>query len=210
MAEHIYEEQQVEALKRWWKENGRSVISGLLLGIALIVGWNLYQNYTETRKRQAATLYTELLNASSPEEAPVLAEQLVQQFGKLPIYATFGRYFLARYRAERGDLDGAIVLLEEAEQKAPGTAYRHIARLRQVRLLIAKGEAEKALALLELPELPRAFAGLYAELRGDAFLALGKVEEARSAYLEAWQLGLHHPLLRLKLEEAGAAPPETP
>ncbi len=207
MAEHIYEEQQVEALKRWWRENGRSVTFGLVLGIALLIGWNLYQNYTEQRQRQASLLYTELLNLSTPQEAIPVAEQLISQFGDLPIYATFGRYFLARFKSELNQIEEAVSALEAAYREAPGNAYRHIARLREARLLIDRGEPQKALTLLQTPELPRAFAGLYAEVRGDAEMALGEREKAKAAYEEAWRLGLRHPFLRLKLEEMGSPLP---
>lgn len=204
MAEHIYEEQQVEALKRWWKENGRGVTTGVVLGVALLIGWNLYQNYTENRKKQASALYSQLLNAERAEEAVPIAEQLIAQYGDLKIYAAFGRYFLARYKSEQQQLVEAIQKLEAVEQEAPGVAYAYIARLREARLLIAQKEPQKALALLKIPNLPRAFAGLYAEVRGDAHMALGDREKAKAAYEAAWQLGLRHAFLQLKLEQTGS------
>ncbi|MEW8396328.1 MAG: tetratricopeptide repeat protein, partial [Candidatus Thiodiazotropha sp.] len=39
MSEYQTEEEQVEAIKRWWKENGTSVIAGLVIGLGGIFGW---------------------------------------------------------------------------------------------------------------------------------------------------------------------------
>ena len=35
---HRTEEEQVEAIKTWWKANGTSVIVGVVLGVAVIFG----------------------------------------------------------------------------------------------------------------------------------------------------------------------------
>ena len=37
------EEQQVEAVKKWWKENGVSLIVGVVMGLSAIAGWKYYQ-----------------------------------------------------------------------------------------------------------------------------------------------------------------------
>ena len=40
--EYETEEQQVEALKDWWAENGRAVIAGVVLGVVVIGGLGLW------------------------------------------------------------------------------------------------------------------------------------------------------------------------
>jgi predicted negative regulator of RcsB-dependent stress response len=57
------EEEQVEALKRWWKENGTSTIVGLALGIAIILGWNYWQGHKKDQTVQASAIYDQLLKA---------------------------------------------------------------------------------------------------------------------------------------------------
>ena len=39
MAELRTEEEQVEALKSWWKENGKSLIMGVVIAVAAVFGW---------------------------------------------------------------------------------------------------------------------------------------------------------------------------
>ncbi|PAR85254.1 YfgM family protein, partial [Vibrio cholerae] len=38
------EEQQVEAIKDWWKENGKAVIFGAVIGLGGLFGWRYYQD----------------------------------------------------------------------------------------------------------------------------------------------------------------------
>ncbi|OOY43363.1 YfgM family protein, partial [Solemya velum gill symbiont] len=57
MSENLTEEQQVEELKKWWKENGRSIIFGGVIGIALIGGWRGWQGYEDSQAEKGAALY---------------------------------------------------------------------------------------------------------------------------------------------------------
>ena len=39
------EEEQVEAIKKWWQENGKSIIAGVVIGITAIFGWRAYDSH---------------------------------------------------------------------------------------------------------------------------------------------------------------------
>ncbi len=45
--EYETEEQQVEALKEWWAENGKAVIAGIVLGAGVIGGWTFWKGHQE-------------------------------------------------------------------------------------------------------------------------------------------------------------------
>ena len=47
--EYETEEQQVEALKEWWAENGRAIIAGVVLGGVVIGGWGWWQSHRENQ-----------------------------------------------------------------------------------------------------------------------------------------------------------------
>lgn len=45
----LTEEEQVEALKKWWKENGTAVIVGVVIGISAVVGFWKWREYRDAR-----------------------------------------------------------------------------------------------------------------------------------------------------------------
>ncbi|HFD86518.1 MAG TPA: tetratricopeptide repeat protein, partial [Gammaproteobacteria bacterium] len=63
MNDYVTDEQQVEALKKWWAENGRYLIGGVALGLALLFGWNSWKDYRENRAKNASALFSQLERA---------------------------------------------------------------------------------------------------------------------------------------------------
>lgn len=50
--EHRTEEEQVAALKQWWKDNGNSLIIGVGLALAVVFGWKIEGKETQTRQKE--------------------------------------------------------------------------------------------------------------------------------------------------------------
>ena len=61
MADHIQDEEQVEALKRWGDENGRSTLIAVGLAVAGTVGWQQYQQWDAGQAAAASDQYAEVL-----------------------------------------------------------------------------------------------------------------------------------------------------
>ena len=70
---HATEEQQLEDLKKWWKENGRSITVGLVLGIGGVVGWTSWRAYDNAQAEKASIVYEQLVNLSNAQQ-PTLAD----------------------------------------------------------------------------------------------------------------------------------------
>lgn len=203
MAEHLDDEEQLEALKKWWRENGRSVVGGVVIGLALVGGWRGWQYYDQNRAETAGARYDELLVAAEsrqPDRAVELAEGLRAEFGDTA-YASLAALQAAKLKFEGGDGGAAQVHLAWARANAPDPALRQIASLRLARILIGEGELDAAQRIID--GAPRdAFAPEFAELRGDLARARGDLPAARAAYEEALAgkpgSGV---LLRMKLED---------
>lgn len=203
MAEHLDDEEQLEALKKWWRENGRSVVGGVVIGLALVGGWRGWQYYEQNRAETAGARYDELLVAAEsrqPDRAVELAEGLRAEFGDTA-YASLAALQAAKLKFEGGDGGAAQVHLAWARANAPDPALRQIASLRLARILIGEGELDAAQRIID--GAPRdAFAPEFAELRGDLARARGDLPAARAAYEEALAgkpgSGV---LLRMKLED---------
>ncbi len=56
MAEMKTEEEQVEALKRWWQENGKSLILTIAVSVGGVLSWNAYQDHQTSESELASVL----------------------------------------------------------------------------------------------------------------------------------------------------------
>jgi len=201
------EEEQVEALKSWWKENGRSVIVGAILGAGLILGWNYWKEHQQEQTLAASTLYEQLLSFVDQEkdnEATKIATQLIKQFPKTS-YANYARLMQAKLNVNGGNLAAAKTILESV-LKEKDIEFKNVARIRLVRLMLATKEYEKGLQLISEadPANIESFSANYDELTGDLYVALNRLGEARTAYQNAMRTATGSPLLQMKLDDITA------
>jgi len=189
MAESFNEDDDLARLKQWWKENGLALVLGAGVGLAAILGWQWWQAHVEATAMEASALYDDfrsnLSKGDAGDETQALAEQLRSDFSGTP-YATQAALSLARYYVEREEYKPAIEQLKWVVSYTDQEAMRHIARVRQARLLWAQDKSEQALELLN-QDHPAAFTPLYAELKGDISAEAGELEAAREAYRNALQ-----------------------
>jgi predicted negative regulator of RcsB-dependent stress response len=187
VATHYDDEAQIEELKRWWKENWKALAAGLAIGLAGIVGWEGYQSFNQGRAEQASQMFEELktaLAAGQSEDAARLAGTLQREFSATP-YATGAGLGLAAQAVEQGDLARAAEQLRWVHQHGYDDGMRQLAGLRLARVLWQQEQPDEALKLLDTDA--KAYAALYAELRGDILLSQGQPEAARAAYEQALQ-----------------------
>ncbi len=207
MAEELEtEEQRIEALAKWWKDNKRSVITGLIAGIAIVVGWNSWKTYQHEQAEQASEIYQEILSISLDESKAdtieVLANQLKEDYGSTA-YSAFSALFLAKVKANAGDLPAAMSVLQDALKQAPYSGFDNLVRLRMLRILLAQDKPEEAIQVLANinPATAGQFEAQFEDIKGDALLQLKRPNEARTAYQRAKELGLQSGYLRMKLED---------
>ncbi len=184
--EYETEEQQVQALKDWWEENGRAVIAGVVLGVAVIGGWTFWQNSSEKKIVAASDIFSRTLEAVNNAELDTalnLADE-VQDDNPGHLYATYSSFAAARIAVENGDLDEAASRLEWVVENAPQDDVKLIAQVRLARVHGALGDTEEALSMLP-GSYPDSFAGLVQEARGDLHILAGDAAAAREAYQAA-------------------------
>lgn len=201
------EEEQVAALKAWWKENGQATIVGLILGIVVILGWNYWQDYQRGQSEKAADLYGQLVKAQAANQLDSvikLSEQMGTQFGSSD-YALFSELQTAKAKVDQGDLKTARQILEKVSVSS-NKELANIAKIRLVRLLMANKEYEQGLKLINDidPATSASFSGQYDELIGDLYVALDRVDQARTSYQNALRNGHQSPLLQLKIDDLTA------
>lgn len=202
------EEQQVEAMKEWWNENGKAVMLGVGLGIAVIAGWNFWQHRTEQAAIAASDLYSqsvEALRSGDTEEAQALAKTLSDSHGG-SLYASYARMAAARAAIEGGDVAAAEEHLQWAADNADHEDVKVIAQIRLARVKAELGDPDAGLSALPT-SAHEAFTGMVEEARGDLHLLAGDTAAARAAYEAAESAGgVSDPAtLRIKLNDLAEA-----
>ena len=204
------EDQQLEELKKWWKENGSSIITGVVLGLAILFGARAWFAWQERTAQQASTVYTVMMNemeAGNVKAASDNAGILIADFSNTP-YATLAAMLLAKFRIEDNELDAARAQLQWALDNSSSDELRNTARVRLARLLISLEDYDTALGLLQEAEASAGQEGVLSELRGDIHSLRGETRQAVDAYQEALLLmmpefpGRH--LVQLKFDNADA------
>lgn len=202
------EEAQIAALKDWWKANGQSAMIGLAVGIAIILGWNFWQDYQKDRAKQASVAYSEMLKLWDAEKLDSVvksAERIMLEF-KDSDYASYSGLLAAKAKVQQNDLAGAKKLLETVAAEAD-KGLANIAKIRLIRLMMANKEFEQALKFINGidPAKTNNFSAEYDELVGDLYVALDRPDQARTSYQSAVKGGLESsPMLQMKLDDLTA------
>lgn len=180
------EKEQLEEMRAWWKEYGNYVIAGVVIAVVGLVGFNQYKSSRLDAEMQASQLYESLateVTDGNLEQAESVADELATNFVNTP-YAAQSKLAMARlYMDKNRDQDAADVLSELLDMRA-NDEIKHIARLRLARVLLYQDKADEVVSLLSDQESP-AFAARYSEVLGDAYVALGRNEDAATAYRAA-------------------------
>ena len=216
MADHITEEEQIEALKRWWEENGKQTILAIVLVVGGYFGWQTWTDYNAEQASAASLTYQEMLDnfdslnpgETLTEETQIavnlLADKLKAEYSGTQ-YAVYAALTKAKLAVEANDLDAAVSELQWAMDNADETVSENIARLRLARVEAAAGNLDTALQLVQgvdAGELKSAFD----EAKGDFYQQQGNAGAAYTAY-EAAMTGIDagnssaSQLLQLKISQ---------
>lgn len=182
------DEEQVEQLKKWWNENGKSIVGGITLGLVAIFGWRGWQDHLVVQGENASDLYEQMAadireGKGTDTDIAVIADQLNQDYKSTP-YSTFSSLLQAREAVEKDDISAAKNHLQWVLDNTDNDEFRHLARLRFSRLLLIEGDKDAALSLIEKVDTGK-FASSYHELRGDILLQQGDPKAAQEAYTQA-------------------------
>ncbi|PVV13149.1 MAG: hypothetical protein B6D77_04695 [gamma proteobacterium symbiont of Ctena orbiculata] len=207
MSEYQTEEEQVEAIKRWWKENGTSVIAGLVIGLGGVFGWQAWGSYKDRIGAEAAIAFNQMVAAVDRGDKPSAVKQAeLMRSDYDNSYGIFAAMAEARVKLDEGDVSTAITRLEWASQNADNPALKQLVQLNLARLLMNQGELDSAEKLVASEQ--GGFAGEFAVIRGDIAFARGDRAAAAAAYAQAMALEVSdRNLLQMKLDDLAANTP---
>ncbi len=213
MAEMRTEEEQVQAIKDWWKKNGSSLLIGIAAALAIVFGWQAWQNHQMQQRTEAASQFADLINAYSDESDEQRAETVAYVAKTLreeysdSAFAIYGMLMLARQQMmDQNDPEAAIESLSWAREKADKNGpLALVIRNRLARAQFSAEQYEDALKTIGSVDDAGSFSAIFTELKGDILLAQGDPDGAREAYLAAREQNQQgrSGIIELKLSDLG-------
>jgi len=199
------DEEQVEAIKKWWQENGKSVIGGIALGLLVVGGGKGWMEYGRVQAENASNLYEGFSQAARSDDLPAAmlrADQLIADYGK-SAYAEFAALEMAKLQYQAGDKEKALQRLKWAVDNASDQGVKQLSQLRLASLLLDMNKLDEASTVAQSVS-KGGFAGEFNALKGDIALAKGDRETARQAWQQALDQGAADVTgLRMKLTSVG-------
>lgn len=201
----ISDKEQQQIVRFWWQRYGYYIVLLLLIFVATSFGWLYWQRYQHVHLEHASIIYVQMLAAleqKKGDELKLFGDNLIKKYSR-STYASLAALILAKHAVQAGDLKAAEEKLKFVINDSPSNALRQLARIRIARILIELKKPQEALDLLKLNN--GNYASEVSEIAGDAFLALGVVEEAEKAYRKSQYINVSlgksvSPLLKIKMQ----------
>jgi predicted negative regulator of RcsB-dependent stress response len=216
VSDNLSEEEQIEAFKQWWVDNGLKLVAAAAIAIGGTLSWQGWQGSQQEYAEQGSAIYSAMIDIATAETDQPLtdeqkqainasADQLKQEFTDTG-YAHLSALLKAKLAVDADDLDSAASELQWVLDSDPAADIKLLANLRLARVEAAKGNNDRALGLLEGQEAGK-LTSAYEEAKGDFHLSMGHWDAAYASYqlaIDTEQSGNSRQLsiLRLKLNQA--------
>ncbi|MEX0623763.1 YfgM family protein [Saccharospirillum sp.] len=204
------EQEQIEAIKRWWATYGNGVIGGILVALIAYFGWLYYNNSVDAKQEAASGMYITLMDLvadadSDAGERLAIVDTLKSDYADTT-YAVYAALQAAKDYVEQNDLAAAEDQLNWAASNSD-ELLQPVVQVRLARVQFARDNGTAALATLDSIEA-EGYDLVINELRGDIHSAEGNADAAREAYRlayeQAQQQGVESPYLKMKLDDLAA------
>ena len=207
----LQEQEQLDAVKAFWKRYGNLITWLLVAVMAAFAAWNGWNWWQRDQAIKSGAMYDELERAAQTGDAAKTARIFADLKERFPrtAFAQQGALATAKLQFDKGELDAARDTLSWVAEKGIEEEIRTVARLRLAALQAEAQQYDAALKTLDAATAPT-FEALVADRRGDVLAAHGRPELARAAYQTAWAAMSdkvdYKRLVEAKLTSMGAAP----
>ncbi len=180
MERYETEEQQVEAIKSFWKENGTAILVGIGIGLAGLFGWQYYNESAITKKETQSLAFQSAVEGLDAENGVSAAETFVKDNAD-SAYAVLASLVAAQKAVEQSNFEAAKMHLSMAVSNSPSKAIGDLARIRLARVENQLGDTAGALTTLDLVEND-AYSDQVQEIKGDIYVAIKEFDKAKASY----------------------------
>ncbi len=180
------DQEQMEVIKKWFRENGKWLLVAILIGLGIGFGWHTWQEQKLQRNEQASSLYEQLLSANeqnNPQTIQQMSEEIVKRYPKTE-YAAMANLIAAKASVYQNNFSAALTNLQWVLNHSSSAALRQIARLRIARLQLSQNKPDEAQKTIDVVNDPT-FQPAIDEVQGDIYSAKNDSVKARQSYQSA-------------------------
>ncbi|MCI1897776.1 MAG: YfgM family protein [Enterobacter sp.] len=179
------ENDQVDAVKRFFAENGKALAVGVILGVGALMGWRYWNSHQADSARGASLTYENTVSAIRADQPQTLAAAQKFAADNKNTYGALASLEVAQQFVDKNELDKAAAQLQQGLSAASDDNLKAVINLRLARILVQQNKADDALKTLDTIK-GEGFTAIVADLRGEALLSKGDKQGARSA----WEAGV--------------------
>ncbi len=183
----IYENEndQVDAVKRFFAENGKALAIGVVLGIGALVGWRYWTGHQDDSVRASSLTYEKAVSGIRADKPETLTA--VEKFAaeNQNTYGALASLELAQQFVDKNDLAKAEANLQQGLKNTRDENLQALINLRLARVQVQQKQADAALKTLDAIK-GEGWVAVVADLRGEALLSKGDKQGAR----DAWSKGV--------------------
>lgn len=197
------EEEQVQALRDWFKKHGVTLLIVIMFSLSGFFMWNYWKNTNASYLQQASALYDDLQKATVKDKQTQIANKLFNDY-KSTVYGKIAALYLTNQKVEDKDWLGAAKDYEWIYNNTSTWPDVQVVVLENwLRSLLEANQVDEALNLLAKEEKSNKYSNSYAlnyyNLLGDILAKKGSVDEALDSYNKAIDYADSNPSLKQQM-----------
>jgi len=179
------ENEQTDALRNFFANNGKALAIGVVIGIAALGGWRYWSTHQDDTAKTVSAQYQQLTSAMQAGKPETL--EAVNRFASenSNTYGALAAMDLAKQYVDAGQLDKAATLLQNGLKDTKDANLQAVINLRLARIQLQQNQADAALKTLDGVK-GDGWTAIVADIRGEALLTKGDKQGAR----DAWSKGV--------------------
>ncbi|MEN4588795.1 YfgM family protein [Pantoea agglomerans] len=179
------ENEQTDALRNFFANNGKALAIGVVIGIAALGGWRYWSSHQDDTAKTVSAQYQQLTSAMQAGKPETL--EAVNRFASenSNTYGALAAMDLAKQYVDAGQLGKAATLLQNGLKDTKDANLQAVINLRLARIQLQQNQADAALKTLDGVK-GDGWTAIVADIRGEALLTKGDKQGAR----DAWSKGV--------------------
>ena len=179
------ENEQVDALRRFFANNGKALAVGVVIGIAALGGWRYWSSHQQDSAKTVSAEYQKVTSAMQAGKPETLEAVNTFASENSNTYGALAALDLAKQYVGSNQLDKAATLLQNGLKDTKDANLQAVINLRLARIQLQQNQADAALKTLDGVK-GDGWTAIVADIRGEALLSKGDKQGAR----DAWSKGV--------------------